>query len=164
MIRARPIPFLLAFSLLGAVACDDDDGTGTLTREELIVGSWTTTTFTYTAIGNPSLATPNLAPDAGVTGLTVAADHSFTGTAIIPGIGTVPLTGSIDFVNNTTIDVMFTGAASQAFEDFTAEIQTLNNNVLEFTTDDVTFDYSLLISGAPDDVPSILTVAMVRAS
>lgn len=163
MIRARNLPFLLAFLVLGASACgDDDDPTGPTTIE-LLAGSWTTQSFTYTAIGNPQLATPNLADlDAGVTALNINANGSFTGSASLPGFGVVPLSGNIEVISSTIMEVGFTGAAAQAFEDFQASFD-LDGDNLSFESDDVTFDYSALNPQLPaGDTPSILAVTMIR--
>jgi hypothetical protein len=161
MIRARSLSFVLAFTLVGAAACGDDDdgGTGVDPLAQL-VGSYTVQSMVYEADADSNVRFDLIPAGFGIQSFNITAAGTFTGQLLLPGVeDAIPLTGTLAVTSNT-IAVDFTGASAQALEDLTVTF-TLQGDILSWFTDDVTFDFTLA-DGQDNPIPANLTVVMVR--
>lgn len=168
MIRARSVSFLLAFLVIGGVtACGDDDDDPTGPTLELFAGTWTTNEFRYTSLADPLVSVELAQAGLGISSLTVQSSGAFTGDLRLNPADpddVTPISGSFSLVDSNTLEVSFSGVAATLFEDFQADF-ILQNNILSFTTDDVTFDFSAVNPAWPaGDTDSQLDVTLVRAS
>lgn len=166
MLRTRYLTLLLIALILPLAACGNDDESPTENDDPLValVGTWTTQSFTYTADSDPSVTFDLNTVGLGIQTLTVSADGSFTGVIVLPDSQgqpqTIPLSGSLTSVTQSSLTINFTGAAAAALTNPLNVSYTLSGGVLTFEAADVTFDFTLQ-GNTP--IPANLRVVLVKS-
>lgn len=165
MLRTRYLTALVLALTLPIAACGDDGSPSGNDNDPLaaLVGSWTAQSFVYTADADPNISVNLTSFGFGIQSLAVAADGTFTGSVILPdeqgNAQTIPLTGSLTNVTQTSLTVAFTGVAAQALDDLDVTY-TVSGSTLTFEADDVTFDFTLQ-GNTP--IPASLRVVLVKS-
>ena len=98
------------------------------------VGTWTATTWTETNLASPDQKVDVIALGGGWT-ITIASDGSYTGTVVLPGPVTVPVSGTSTILSNSSM-VVQQGASTFNIT------YTLSGNTWTLTHTDGTYDFS----------------------
>lgn len=159
MLRLRSVALLLV-SVLALSACGDDDNPSGNDPLADLVGSWTTTSFEYTADADPTVTADIFAlAGLGITNVTVGADGTFTGDLVLPS-GGVDLLGEITNLTGSSLTLDFLGAAEVALGDTLDATYSLSGDVLTLNIEDVDFDFTLQ---GGQGVPASLQIVLTRA-
>lgn len=147
--------FVAIMAVAALAACGDDDP---LPPEDNIAGVYSVSQFEYTADeGGQSVDLAGIPITSGgpygILSMTVAADHSFTGSLKLPtaqGPATFPIGGDIALTGSNTITITFDEETNELEQLDPVEVGTYSmvGNTLTIELPNVTFDFGA-ISGTP---------------